>query len=170
MKNPFLWLDGVRGPKSPPCRGFEITLRHTTHTSPRKGIGLSLRPLPDNTQHSQQTTMPLAGVEPTVLASEWLQTHALDRAATGTGLLKVLYVCSKNWTNKFVQHKALVIYSRDAQRHVSENIFFFKDEEYSLKFVHFIKYGILALWPTDENQLYVTGQIWQGKVFSIILA
>jgi len=30
--------------------------------------------------------MPPAGFEPTVPASEWLQTQALDRAATGIGL------------------------------------------------------------------------------------
>ena len=29
--------------------------------------------------------MPLAGYEPTIPASEWPQTHVLDRAATGTG-------------------------------------------------------------------------------------
>ena len=46
----------------------------------------------------------------------------------------------------------------------------FRDQEYSLKFVPFIMYGVLALWPTDENQLYVIGQTWQGKVFSTLFA
>jgi len=44
------------------------------------------RPLPDNTQHSQQTDIhgPL-GFEPTISAGERPQTYVLDRAATGTG-------------------------------------------------------------------------------------
>jgi len=37
----------------------------------------------DYTQLSQQTSMPLAGFEPAIPASERPQTHALDRAATG---------------------------------------------------------------------------------------
>jgi hypothetical protein len=45
------------------------------------------RPLPDNTQHSQQKTpTPPAGVKPTLPASERLQTHALDSATTGIGI------------------------------------------------------------------------------------
>jgi hypothetical protein len=35
--------------------------------------------------HNRQTSMPPAGFEPTISAAERLQTHALDRAATGTG-------------------------------------------------------------------------------------
>ena len=43
------------------------------------------RPLPDNTQHLQQISMPQAGFEPTISVGERPQTYALDRAATGTG-------------------------------------------------------------------------------------
>ena len=40
----------------------------------------------DKTQHSQPTGIHTpAGFEPTFSSSEWPQTHALDRAATGTG-------------------------------------------------------------------------------------
>jgi len=43
--------------------------------------------LPDNTQHSQETDIHApVGFEPTIPASERPQTHALDRAATGTGI------------------------------------------------------------------------------------
>ena len=35
--------------------------------------------------HNRQTSMPPVGFEPAIPASERLQTHALDRAATGTG-------------------------------------------------------------------------------------
>ena len=48
-------------------------------------ISSSQRPLPDNTQQSQQTSIPLVGFEPTNPAGERPQTYALDRAATGTG-------------------------------------------------------------------------------------
>ena len=36
--------------------------------------------------HNRQTFMPPAGFEPTISAGERPQTHALDRAATGTGI------------------------------------------------------------------------------------
>jgi hypothetical protein len=45
-------------------------------------ISSTQRPLPDNTQHSQQTSMPSVGVEPPVSAGERPQTYALDRATT----------------------------------------------------------------------------------------
>jgi len=43
----------------------------------------------DNAQHSKQTCMPPPD-KPTISASKQLQTYALDRAATGTGLTLVL--------------------------------------------------------------------------------
>jgi len=46
---------------------------------------------PDNTQHSQETSMPPAGIEPAIPASERPQTHALDRAATGSQLILVTF-------------------------------------------------------------------------------
>ena len=50
-------------------------------------IGPSQRPLPDNTHntHKKRTSMPPAGFEPAIPASERPQTHVLDRAATGIG-------------------------------------------------------------------------------------
>ena len=49
------------------------------------------RPLPDNTQHSQQTDIhSLGGIRnPQFQQSERPQTHTLDRAATGTGHIVV---------------------------------------------------------------------------------
>jgi len=47
-------------------------------------ISSSQRPLPDNTQLSQQTDIH-APSGPTVSGGECPQTYALDRAATGTG-------------------------------------------------------------------------------------
>ena len=49
-------------------------------------ISPSQKPLPDNTQHSQQTDIHApAGFEPAIPGSERPQNHALDRAATGIG-------------------------------------------------------------------------------------
>jgi hypothetical protein len=36
--------------------------------------------------HMKRTSMPPAGFEPAIQASEWPRTHALDRAANGTGV------------------------------------------------------------------------------------
>jgi hypothetical protein len=44
------------------------------------------RPLPDNTQHSQETDINApVGFEPIIAASERPKIHALDRGATGMG-------------------------------------------------------------------------------------
>ena len=58
------------------------TMHHIRWDSSRQVISPSQRPLPDNTQHSQLTSMPSMGFEPTISAGEWPQTHSLDRAAT----------------------------------------------------------------------------------------
>jgi hypothetical protein len=62
------------------------TTRHSRQDYPGWVIGSSQRPLPDNTQHSQQTNIYApAGFEPTLLTGERPQTNVLDRAATGIG-------------------------------------------------------------------------------------
>jgi hypothetical protein len=43
---------------------------HTRKNSPGRAIGPSHKPLLDNTQHSQETSMPLAGIEPATPASK----------------------------------------------------------------------------------------------------
>jgi len=76
------------GPRPPHCLGFTTTLRHTTlgrtpldeWSAPRTDLYLTTH----NT-HNRQTSMPPVGFEPTIPAGERPQTHALDRAATGTG-------------------------------------------------------------------------------------
>ena len=48
------------------------------------------RPLPDKTRQSQETkTHAREGFKPTIPESERPQTHALDRAVTGTGKVSV---------------------------------------------------------------------------------
>ena len=67
---------------------------HSLQDSSGRVISPSQRPLPDNTQHSQQTNIPPVGFEPTISAGKWPQTHALDRAATGTGYGKIQILIS----------------------------------------------------------------------------
>ena len=71
---------------------------HSRYDSSGRVISLSQRPLPDNTQHSQQKSMPPVGFEPTTLAGERPQTYALDRAANGTG--EQQFIASLNKTLK----------------------------------------------------------------------
>jgi hypothetical protein len=58
-------------------------------------ISPTQRPLSDNKQQSQKTdrSMPPAGMEPPIPASEWPQTHALDRAAAGVGFSVSPKIC-----------------------------------------------------------------------------
>ena len=68
----------------------EVSRSHTkTHHNRQdysgRVISPSQRPLPDNTQHSQQTSMHPVGFKPTISLGERPHAHALDRAATGTG-------------------------------------------------------------------------------------
>ena len=48
--------------------------------------------------HNRQTSMPPVGFEPTISAGERPQTYALDRAATGTGILYAI------WLLNFIQN------------------------------------------------------------------
>jgi hypothetical protein len=71
-------------------RGFTITLfRHPTFGRtpldelPGRHSDLYLTTYNTN---NRQTSMPSAGFEPAIPASEQPQTHAFDRAATGIGL------------------------------------------------------------------------------------
>jgi hypothetical protein len=75
------------GPGVPYYRIFTITLRHTTFgrtpldewSARRRDLYLTTR----NT-HNRETSMPPVGFEPAIPAKKRPQTHALDRAATGT--------------------------------------------------------------------------------------
>jgi len=60
-------------------------MTHSVELSGRV-INPTQKPLPDNTQHSQQTDFhDPGGFRSTIPATELPQTHAIDRAATGTG-------------------------------------------------------------------------------------
>ena len=80
--------------------------RHSRYDSSGRVISSSQRPLPDTTQHSQQTDIHApVGFEPIISAGERPQTHVLDRAATGNGRCVYIYTHKlhktyKTWSGK----------------------------------------------------------------------
>ena len=86
----FLFCEASTRPQvmATPYRALRTQSNHTRKDSSEWVISPSHRPLPDNTQHSQLTSMPAAGFEPAIPAKEQSQTDALDRAATGIGIQK----------------------------------------------------------------------------------
>jgi hypothetical protein len=84
----FLCLDSPSGSGSSPCRGCEITLRHTTlDRSPLDEWSARHRFLYLTTQniHKDRHPCPRRDSNPIIPASERPQAHALDRAVTGIG-------------------------------------------------------------------------------------
>jgi hypothetical protein len=76
-----------------------ITLRHATLDRAPLNEWSSRRRDLYMTKHNcynRQTSMPPAGLEPTILASGRLQIYALDRAATGIGHHKICYITNIN--------------------------------------------------------------------------
>ena len=79
-------------PRPPHYCCFTVTLRHTTlgrtpldeWSARRRDLYLTA-----HNSHKRQTSMTTAGLEPEIPASERPQTHALDRAAPGIGLLLI---------------------------------------------------------------------------------
>ena len=63
--------------------GSHTMTHHSRQDSSGRVIGSSQRPLPDNTQHSQQTNIHApVGFETTISSGERPQTYALDREQT----------------------------------------------------------------------------------------
>jgi hypothetical protein len=87
---PFVWYFEFVLARQPPVGQrpliHKVSSLHTSHHSRKDSSGrvisLSPIPLPDNTQHLQQTSMPPVGFQPTISAGERAQTNAMDRAAT----------------------------------------------------------------------------------------
>jgi len=104
----FFFGGGAFAPPPPPVdQGLfmcEVSRSHTTTHHSRldssgRGINLSQRSLPDNTQHTQQRDIHApGGIRTHNLRGEWPQTYALDRAATGIGTQlthnQFFFVCS----------------------------------------------------------------------------
>jgi hypothetical protein len=64
--------------------------------------------------------MPLSGFEPTVPASEWPQTYALDSAATGIVLKYIyiyiyIYIYRLREFDTYVRHKVLSLYTKTVE-------------------------------------------------------
>jgi hypothetical protein len=92
---PPLWKTAPSWPGPPHYRGFTITLRHTTRgRSPLDEWSARRRDLyrTAHNTHRRQISMPPAGFELTIQASERRKTHCLDRATTGIGMFKVYKV------------------------------------------------------------------------------
>ena len=71
------------------------TTHHSRYDSSGLVISSSQRPLPDNTQHLQQTNIHApVGFEPTITTGDRPQSYPLDREATGTGGWIVLPICN----------------------------------------------------------------------------
>ena len=84
----FSLHDSPSGPRPPRCGGFTTTLIHTTlgWTPVHEWwVHRSCLCMSTYDTHRSQTSMSPAGFEPAIPASERSQTHALDRASTGTG-------------------------------------------------------------------------------------
>jgi len=67
-------------------------------------ISLPRRPLPNNTQHSQQTSIPPGGFELTISAGGRPQTYTLDLAATRIGrqpYFRLTHVCGILYLYKY---------------------------------------------------------------------
>ena len=77
--NRFPWRHNPSRPGPPQYRGSTITLGKTHNNrqdSSRRVISPTQRPVPDNTQHSLQTSIPSTGFEPPIPSAELPQTHA----------------------------------------------------------------------------------------------
>jgi hypothetical protein len=89
----YVFFSMVQQP--PVGQGLCIIEASRSHSDTPQSVGQVIsrtqRPLPDKTQQSWHTSMSPAGFEPTILASEWPQTYALDGAATGIGNINPAY-------------------------------------------------------------------------------
>jgi hypothetical protein len=89
---------------------------HTRWDSSGRVISSSQRPLPDNTQHSQETnSTPSVGIEPTIPASEQVLTHLLDHAVTGIGWYVLSFILAQrpHWTRA----SSFKMFQNKKQRH-----------------------------------------------------
>jgi hypothetical protein len=69
-------------------------------------ISPTQRPLPDNTQHSQETNIHApAECEPAIPARQQPKTHAFDRADTGTGIIIIINKTKQNKTKQQQQQQ-----------------------------------------------------------------
>jgi hypothetical protein len=105
----ILWLHSPSGPRPPPCRGFEITLRHTTvgrtplheWSTRRRDLYLTT-----HNNHKTQTSMSPAGFEPWVPASERPQSTPYNAWPLGSAVSP--YGCKKSRNAKSITWMSLI--------------------------------------------------------------
>ena len=156
----FYDLTTPSGPVPPHYRGCVITFRHATLSrTPIYEWSVQRRDLYLTTHdsHKRQTFMPAVGFEPTILASEWLQTQSLDGVATGISTSTVR--SSTYDLNKAVWHNRLQ----------KVRIIFFKQ-------THFSGFNVntVCWYSTAEAQISAVkkqgkAKILTAKVWLIIL-
>ena len=105
------FLESPNGPDPPYCRSSAITFRNTVFgRTPLDEWSALCRDLYLTTHniHARQTSVSHEGFETKIPASEGQQTHAIDRAATGTVLLalasSVIVNFGYKWTSLIVTY------------------------------------------------------------------
>ena len=96
----FCGATAQRGPGPPHSWGFWITHRYTTvGRTPLDGWSVLRKDfyLNIHNNHKGQTSIPLAGIEPVILASDRLQTLTFDRSATGIGERNIVLLNLGSW-------------------------------------------------------------------------
>jgi len=158
------------GPGPPHCRGFTIVLKHTTVGRTPLGEWSDRRRdlyLTTHNTYKRQTTMPPAGFEPAILASEPLQTHTLDRKANEIGCM---YMCV------YVYIYIFYVYKRDLHQYFRLSV------DFNILFSNriILVWGFNdSLWKTQNFMVYkqlilvfeaywITERFCVGKDLSIL--
>jgi hypothetical protein len=93
----FSWLDSPSGPRPPHCWGSRHTTLGRTPLNEWSAHRRDLHLTKDNT-HKGQASIPPAGFEPAIPASERPQINALNRAATEIGSVYLQQRCNSECT------------------------------------------------------------------------
>jgi len=178
-------------------QGFTIILRHTTiHRTPLDKWSARWRDvyLTIHSTHKRQTFTSLAGFKSAIPTSEWLQTHALDHAATGIGT----EICTRRNINMndneyhYQKENKTLMYrylDRKWGRSAAWNVvvlIIFKQHVYEchinsvqwiINIALFLYHSIDVSYPTykcstkTSNKLYIIGQplnLWTIKTTELI--
>ena len=106
-------------PSPPHCWGFEIEFRHTTFSKTPLDEWLARRRnlyLTTHDNHNGQTSIPPADFERSFPPSEQLQTHPIERAATGISRPQIIplgILCTAFWITAFPVYHTMLIHHSD---------------------------------------------------------
>ena len=108
-------------------------------------VSPSQRPLPDNTQHLQQTdrhqSMPPVGIETTISADERPQTFALNRAAPETGF----FVVFMHFFSSFLQNNFYKLYSHSLSTNLASSSYKIRKPEF-ITFCYWTSCLFVCFW------------------------